>query len=281
MNFRTTKGIFSLARPLNALITFAAIIAAGVIAGAGWSLLPSLLTTATAGLLLTAAGNALNDVFDVSIDKVNKPDRAIVSGAVTLRQAVIAVVLLSVTGLAFSAIAGSLTFSIAAVSSLAIFAYNAGLKRVPLAGNLVVGLLTGAAFFFGASVTGNIDTAVFPAILSCFFNWAREILKDVEDVEGDRAAGIRTFPIIAGVPASLLLSTMILLFIIAGSAAPYFFNIYSSLYFWIVLAGVDTVLIYTIFSMWKDSTKTNIARLAILLKFEMIIGIAAIVLGTR
>lgn len=60
---------------------------------------------------------------------------------------------------------------------------------------------------------------------------------------------------------------------------PYFFEIFSLLYLLIVIPGVDFVLVYVIWSMWRDSSAPNLHRLSNLLKADMLLGLAAIFLG--
>ncbi|MBE0645998.1 MAG: geranylgeranylglycerol-phosphate geranylgeranyltransferase [Bacteroidetes bacterium] len=274
------RGLVALMRPVNAVVAFVGIAAACVIAGAGWSDLGRIATAAAAGMLLGSAGNIINDVYDQAIDRINKPRRAVAAGIVSPRAAVIWAVVCAVAGLTLSIPLGSTALLIAAGSAVLMYLYSASLKRVPLLGNITVGVLTGAAFIFGGVAFGNPAAGIVPALFAFFFNAAREILKDVEDMRGDGAHAVRTFPLIAGESAALTFVSVLLVLVMLGSALPFLLSFYSSLYFWVVFFGVDCVLAYVLFAMWNDRSTGNIARLNLLLKYDMLMGIAAIVLGT-
>jgi geranylgeranylglycerol-phosphate geranylgeranyltransferase len=274
-------GLVSLARPVNCVVSFVAVTAACVIAGADTTDAPRIAIAAFAAVLLGAAGNVINDVFDVAIDRVNKPHRAIAAGTVSRRAATVWACLCAGAGLALSIPLGLIPLLIATGSVAAMYAYSAWLKRLPLVGNLAVSAIIGAAFIYGAAAFGDAGAGVVPALLAFGFNLAREVLKDVEDVRGDALHGARTYPVIAGERAALLLVSLLLVALLAGTAAPYVLSIYSREYFWVVLFGVDTVLIYVLFAMWNDRTQGNIARLNVLLKYDMFMGIIAIIAGTR
>lgn len=278
---RYRAGLVSLLRPVNALVAFAGIGAACLIAGADGDDVPRILMTAAAGTLLGAAGNVINDVFDVAIDRINKPRRAVAAGIVSRSAATRWAVLLAVAGLALSAPLGRDPFAIAAGSAVLLYLYSARLKRIPLLGNIAVGLLTAAAFVFGGAAFGNPAAGLVPAAFAFLFNVAREVLKDVEDMRGDGLNAVRTFPLVAGERAALAFVSAALSLVIAGSAFPYWFSLYGNLYIWVVFFGVDCVLAYVLFAMWNDRSTGNLARLNLLLKYDMLPGILAIALGTR
>ena len=274
-------GLLSLTRPVNAVVAFAGVAAACLIAGATASDLPRIVMTALAATLLGAAGNVINDVFDAAIDRVNKPHRAVASGRVSPRAATLWAACCAAAGLALAVPLGPLPLAIAAGSAVAMYVYSAWLKRLPLIGNVTVALVTGLAFVFGAAALGNPAAGVVPGLLAFGFNFAREVLKDVEDVRGDARDGARTFPLVAGETAALRLVSALIVAMLAGSVLPWLFSLYGAAYLWVVLFGIDTVLLYVLFAMWNDRTQGNIARLNVLLKYDMLLGIIAIIAGTR
>ncbi|MBR9977015.1 MAG: geranylgeranylglycerol-phosphate geranylgeranyltransferase [Bacteroidetes bacterium] len=268
-------------RPLNTAVTFISISAACIIAGAGWSDIYLVLLAATAGSLIGAAGNTINDIFDIAIDRVNKPGRALASALVSAPSATISAVVAAMMGILLSIPLGTTSLLIAMGTVILLYAYSAWLQHIPLAGNVVVAFLTGLAFFYGAAVFGNPAAGIIPALFAFAFNLAREILKDIEDMHGDSLLNVSTFPIVAGTRAALLLVSFILVTIILGSVLPYFLSLYSEAYLWVVIFGVDSLLLFVLFAMWNDRSTGNIARLTLLLKYDMPIGVIAIVLGTR
>lgn len=272
--------LLSLMRPLNAVITFLAVFAAGTIAGAGEEHLPVLLFAAAAGAFLSSAGNIINDVYDVEIDRVNKPLRALASGIVRKSSALWWGACCTLIGSLFTALAGIHLLPIAIASIIVMYAYSVSLKRYPLIGNVAVGILTGTAFLFGGYAVGNIEAGIIPALFACFFNIPREILKDVEDIEGDKAGRIRTFPLVYGVEVSMLLITGFFGLIIIGTFLPFWLGVYNLTYLILVFLGVDLVLVYVAVTMWRTPTTQVIGRLNRVLKYDMLMGISAILIGT-
>ena len=196
------RGILDLTRPVNAA-------AAGFGAPVGYlvatgTLTPSVLFLVAGAGLITAAGNAINDYFDRDIDRINRPDRPIPSGRVSPATALVLSGLLFVTGILACIPAGTLCLAIALANSLLLVLYAARLKRVPLAGNLLVAYLSGSLFLFGGALAGTEGAArTLPLFLITFLAMmAREILKGAEDLEGDRAFGAVTIPALIGVPRS-------------------------------------------------------------------------------
>jgi len=274
------KALLSLARPVNALIAFTGIIAAGLIAGADLEMLPRLLLAAAAGMLLGSSGNVINDIFDVEIDRINKPGRAIPSGGTSKSSAALYAIVLAVLGIVLSLIVGIPAMLIATGCMILLYLYSSILKTVPLLGNLIVGVLTGTAFIYGGVVVGNPVAGVVPALFAFFYNIGREILKDIEDMEGDKKSGIRTFPLLFGVETSLVVATVVFVIVLAGTMVPFFTGLYNMWYLLLVFTCVDVILLYVLFSMWRSPTTHNIARLCRVLKYDMLAGIAAIYVGT-
>lgn len=267
-------------RPVNAVVAFIGIAAACVIAGAEAADWQRILLTGLAGMLAGSAGNIINDVYDVTIDRVNKPQRAIASGVITRRQGTVWAMICASAAVALSIPLGNAAMLIVGASLLLMHAYSTIFKRIPLVGNVAVGILTGAAFLFGAVVFGRPEAGIIPAVFAFLFNIAREILKDVEDMRGDRKGEIRTFPLIVGEGPALLLVTFLIAVVIGATMIPAALDIYHPVYFWVVFFGVDCVLAYVLFAMWNDRSTGNLSRLSTLLKYDMLAGIGAILLGS-
>jgi len=276
----SAAALIALARPVNGLVAFIGTAAACVIAGARSGDGLTILFAGLAGMLAGSAGNIINDVYDVDIDRVNKPWRALAAGSLRPATAMLWSALCGLAALALSLPLGSVPLLIMGCSLVAMFLYSARLKRIPLLGNAVVAVLTGMAFVYGAAAFDNPAAGLLPAGFALLFNLAREVLKDVEDMPGDRAGAVLTYPLRAGTTAALRLVTAILILLIAATLLPLLFGIYHAMYGWVVIFGVDTVLLYVLIAMWSDRSTGNIRRLNVLLKFDMLAGIAAIVLGS-
>lgn len=280
MNFKKLFAIIKISRPSNVIITGLTIFAGVLIFGKGEAYVIKLaFLSAVAGALIDAGGNIINDFFDVEIDKVNKPHRPIPSGLISRRFALILYFITTISGLILVAFLNKFSLVIALLSTAIIFLYSFKLKRIPLIGNLIVAFMTGLAFVFAGSVVKNFKDPIFPFIFAFMINLGREIIKDIEDVEGDLKVGIKTLPIISGNKLSSLVSAVVLGTLIPITFIPYFAGIYNDL-FAILIIVVDAGLIYVIFSLLKDTEKANLNRLSNLLKFEMLIGLSAIYFGS-
>lgn len=184
-----------LMRPLNSLMAILAVVCGGVIV-AGTSLaLGPLLLAVLAAFLITGAGNAINDYADVEADKINRPKRPIPSGKVSSRHALAFTVALFLVGILLTGFLNSVAFIIAVVNALLLVGYSLWFQNKLLVGNVVVSYLVGSTFLFGGaalatSVSGLLIAGLL-TLLAFFANLSREIVKDMEDVEGDRASFLK------------------------------------------------------------------------------------------
>ncbi|MDD1674074.1 MAG: geranylgeranylglycerol-phosphate geranylgeranyltransferase [Methanomicrobiales archaeon] len=199
-------GYLRITRPVNAIVAGLATILGYLVAGhfPGPELLPLILTV----ILVTAAGNTINDYYDAVIDKVNRPDRPLPRGEVSMNGAYVIACVLFALGILATIAANRLCTAIALFNSLLLIGYAARLKRMPLAGNITVAYLSGSIFLFGGSLAGIPGlTANLPlAIITMLSMLAREILKAVEDLRGDTVGGAHTLPMVTGVRSSVYIA---------------------------------------------------------------------------
>jgi 4-hydroxybenzoate polyprenyltransferase len=194
---------FWISRPLNVLITGLAFLLACFIAnGRDISFLGDLeFWFATACLIaVTATGYWVNDAFDFKIDRVNRPRRVIVNAHLSVKRVLttyfVAVLLL----LLFSFLVQPVSLTaVNFAAALLLFAYAALLKRTTVIGNLVVAALTALVIYY-AALLYTPKAALFWAMLYAFeVNFIREVVKDIEDIEGDLRFKLQTLPIRAGI----------------------------------------------------------------------------------
>lgn len=258
-----------LLRPHNAL-------AAALCVAAGWMLvswpeLPSwrlLLAVA----LATAAGNVINDYFDIDIDSINKPKRAIPSGTVSVKsaRAIYCVLLVSLAAvLVFMPVIQALWIASWAVL---LHIYSLKLKRVYLAGNVLVSLVAGSGFLLGAYAGGDSSAGIVPAVFTVLFVLGRELVKDSEDVEGDRRCGARTVPVVSGTTRALRSAAVIFLLLSAGFPVPYLAGRYSGIYGLIMFVSVLPILVL---SSVLSIRGRDPGLVSILLKLGMFFGAIA------
>jgi geranylgeranylglycerol-phosphate geranylgeranyltransferase len=279
MNFKKLIAYFQLSRPVNVFITFVSILAACWIAGGTVSSWFFILLAGMTGALVAAGANAINDAFDIDIDRINRPDRPLPRGVLTQNDARKMWLIVSITALGINLFLNSVVLLIVVLSIALLYFYSARLKRTVLAGNLVIGLMTGMAFIYGGVVVGRMERAVVPAIFAFLVNLARELLKDVEDMEGDRREHAVTLPIKYGVIPALVLATASLLVLTSATIAAAIFALYHSAFLYIVLIA-DCLMCVSIILMWRDHSSTAMRRVNTILKISLIIGLISIIAGS-
>ncbi|MCL2100799.1 MAG: UbiA family prenyltransferase [Fibromonadales bacterium] len=153
-----------------------------------------------------AFANAHNDIIDFEIDKINRPNRPLPSGKISLKAAYIASFACFFGAIVFGFISGFEFALLFATVGLLCFAYNKFLKGLPLIGNFAVALLTTTPIIIPMLKFKLLLPELLHLLFFAFMlTFAREITKDIEDMEGDKALGLKTFPALLGVNLSLTL----------------------------------------------------------------------------
>jgi len=269
------RGFLELTRPGNAVAAGVLTFTGAFVAGNALSLPFAVAAAVVATVCATGAGNAVNDYFDRDIDRVNRPDRPIPRGAVSPCGA------LAFSGLLFAvAVVAALTLPLAAlviavVNSLALIAYTEFFKGLPGVGNVVVAYLTGSTFLFGgASVGRPLSSSVLVLFfLAAVATLTREIVKDVEDVEGDRAEGLRTLPIVVGERTALRLGTVALVVAVLASGLPVLVGNFGLAYLALVVPA-DALMLRATYRSYDDPSAGQRG-----LKRGMFVAAAAFVVG--
>ncbi len=272
------KYFLLLSRPLNVLIAMISIFIGAFITGTIQPLL-NLIFACLSGGFIAAAANAINDYYDIEIDKINKPYRPIAAGIISPQEGFAYSLTLFAVGIVLGFLINWPAFFVSVFSSILLFVYSYHLKRTVLLGNLSVSLITALAFIYGGIAVNRLGYALIPAIFSFFYHLGREIIKDVEDIEGDRADKIKTLPIQYGARLALIVATGVYIFLVLLTLIPYLVKIFGMYYLITVLFIVDGIIGYVIFSLWKNSASKNLSRLSLILKLNMFAGLLAIYLG--
>ncbi|WP_186313352.1 geranylgeranylglycerol-phosphate geranylgeranyltransferase [Halorubrum salsamenti] len=248
----TARGVLELARPGNCVAAAVLTATGAFVAGAGDALAPAAIAAVTTSFAV-AAGNAINDYFDREIDAINQPDRPIPRGAVSPRGA------LGVSGVWFAAAVAlalalpPLALAIAGVNLVALVTYTTVFKGTPGLGNALVSYLVGSTFLFGGAAVGRPGAVVALALLAGLSTFAREVIKDVEDVVGDREEGLRTLPVAIGERRSLWIATGSLVVAVAASPFPYLSGTFGGAYL-LLVAVADAVMLYACYEAFTDPT---------------------------
>ncbi len=240
---------------------------------------PHLLLACLVPPLILMAGNAINDYFDAPIDAINKPNRPIPSGTISKQEALISYVILSLIGVALSMPLGKVEFLIALFFAISWYAYAKWLKSMGLIGNALVSLGVAFTLIFGALATGILTPKVV-AFSSIAFtsNLAREVVKTIEDIEGDAAYGLRTVAIRLGLKKSGLLAAGLSLLSSFLTVIPLIMLGTGWAYLILTVLVSVPLLIYSAYLSCRIKGKENARRISNLLKTSMFLGIIGMLL---
>ena len=189
-----------LVRAGNLGVSFVGTVVGGLVArGSGvlapWGFWVLVLLAAASTAMVTAGGNVLNDLLDRESDRVNHPDRPLVTGAVSVPTARVLTAGLFVVGSAVAVpviLVEPLVGVILAIAIAALLGYEFLLKARGFVGNIVVGFLTGMVFLYGGAAAGRPALLLPFAGMAILSTLSREVIKDMEDVRGDE--GRTTLP---------------------------------------------------------------------------------------
>ncbi len=249
---------------------------------------------------IAAAGYVVNDYFDTKIDTINKPDKVIVGKTVSRQQAawlfqslfgigillgiILAFILKDITtGLMFVIIPGLLWF------------YSASYKRQFLIGNIIIGLCAAVSIFLVGYIQSLLlvkqygELIYFTSIIPEIYQWVggfslfaflmtilRELIKDMEDVEGDREMECRTVPIVWGIAKSKIVAYVIGVITLLLLAYFTFFKInfatdnITERYF---LFGILMPFFVFFYLLFKAKNKEDFSQISTFIKYMMLIGV--------
>lgn len=252
----------------------------GVIAG-GWiglgrmALPATLLWAALAAVGVGAAGNVVNDLFDVAADRANaRSGRPIANGRIGSRAAVLLAGGGAGAGLAAAAATGVVALVVAAATLGLLVAYSRLLKPVPLLGNLAVAVIAGLPLAYGALAVGRAAAGVVPWTLAGALHFVREIVKDVEDEAGDRVARRRTLPVVLGARSARVTASVAAVAFIPLSLVLPLRAGYGGAYYLFALPAQMAVLVAA-----AQLLSGQTSRVPTLLKAAMVAGLIALVTG--
>jgi geranylgeranylglycerol-phosphate geranylgeranyltransferase len=268
-------GYFRLLRVGNcAMAAFGALLAAIICAGLdgtadSWlDVILSMLIV----IMFTGAGNSLNDYYDRQIDKTAHPERPLPTGLVTPKQVFAFAAVLFALAQIVSVFVGVWSFGIVAASIAVMVAYEKLLKAQGLPGNMSISWLTGALFLFGGAAVDKMELAWVLALLAFLATLGREIIKDIQDIEGDRGTR-NTFPMRVGVKKAGALASAAFFGAVALSPVPYLWDMLSGWYVPAV-AVADGIFIYcALIHIGNPERGQKVAKLA------MFVALIAFLLG--
>ena len=262
-----------------------------------WVLLLLILST----ICIAAGGYVINDYFDVKIDRINRPDDMVVTRVISREGAMQWFYVLTAIGIASGlavswwARSWNLLFIYIVIPGLLWF-YSASYKRMLLVGNLIVAFISAIVPLLVALVNADYlhhlykdNLAYTPivnelyvwlggfALFSFLLTWAREVVKDIEDIEGDREMECRTMPIVWGekvskaVVTTLVVVTMALVGYLAWFVLPFPME-WSTLTGRFVIFGLMVPMVCVLVLLWYARSNRELHTVQQVIKFIMFLG---------
>ena len=251
-----------------------------------------------ASVLIAAAGNIINDYFDLNIDRVNKPHKVVIEKVINRRWAIAWHIVLSGLGILLSFHVSKRTGLLwigpaNALSVLLLFIYSASLKKKFLIGNILVSLLTAWVILVlslsqielhrSLQASSSASRAIFKfgmvyAGFAFIISLIREVIKDMEDVDGDTRYGCKTMPIVWGLNAGKVFVAVWLIVLIASLSIIQFYTlqlgwIYSAVYCFFFII-IPLLLIFK--RLYTAQTPGDFHKLSTAVKITMLSGIVSI-----
>jgi len=262
-------------RPNNCLVAGIAVIIAALITAKIF--LPISILAALVAFLVCGAGNAINDYYDIKIDKINRPKRPLPSGKISPSNAMKYVLVLYSLGVFMSVFINVYAFIIAAFNSIVSYLYAQRIKnRGGIGKSLTVSYLVASPFFFGGIAVGNPMVTIVLSVLAGFANTAREIIKDIEDLEGDKKFA-NTLPAVIGAEKASVIAGVSIIIGVLISPLPYLMGILGQKYLFAVSIA-DIIFIYAIILL-KCPDRESARRSQKTIKAGMIVALLAFVAG--
>jgi len=250
-----------------------------------------------ATVCIAAAGNVINDIHDVNIDRINKPQRVIVGKKVSEKAAYNFYIILNILGVGVGFYLSNLLnhpglAAVFIVISALLYIYASQLKSVLLVGNILISILVASSLLI------LILFDIFPAIdnepkesqilssqvilmyagFAFFINFIREIVKDLQDIDGDQNGGHKTLPIVLGRRRTVNVVFMLGVIALLGLLLYTYFVLYNyqKVVFYFVFLIAAPLLFFCI-KAWNAENIKHFAVLSRILKVVMLTGICSIV----
>lgn len=251
-----------------------------------------------ATICIAAAGNIINDIYDVETDFINKPDKLIVGKTISEKTAFNLFIAFNIIGVGIgfyvsNYIGRSAFFSLFVIISALLYVYASYLKRTFLIGNIVISILVGLSILivgiFELLPTITPENRQFQltffkiifdySVFAFSINLLREIAKDLEDIDGDYKAGMNTLPIAIGRTRAtniLFVSTLIPLFALTYYVVNSLYkNNIATGYFLLFVIGP---LIYISIKSFSAKAKQDYNHISTMLKLVMLFGMLSLLL---
>jgi geranylgeranylglycerol-phosphate geranylgeranyltransferase len=281
------KDVIEIARPINCLMGAISVVI-GLLntrTGISWEkIVINIILGVFTYILIAASGMVINDIYDLEIDKINRPERPIPRGSITLKQAKLLYFIYLFCGILLS-ILNTIIFNLSLLNLvLALFfgfigwVYAKWGKKSGFLGNLVVGISFSIGLIYGALLNSIL---IPPYILYFFITafsllMAREIIKGCEDIEGDKKQGVKTLAIKIGIKNSRNVALIFSLLAIIFFVLPLLTNIFNRVLFIIfMILGLIEVAYTIVLMLTSKLERGDLKKISLYLKIGMFIGLIA------
>ncbi len=227
------------------------------------------------GFFITGFAMIVNDIIDIKIDAINRPERPLVAAKIKLSSAKNAAIAMLFIGLFASIMLGAVEFIIAALFALLSFIYNWRLKRLGLIGNAAVAASMSIPFVYGSLIKPELNSLIISLALTAFFaGVGREVIKGISDIEGDAKMGVRTVAVTHGNHHATVISSIFIVAAIITSYIPLMLNLKWIVPYGIGITAVDLMFLIEIASILKDSSSINAYKVKSRILFLMLAALA-------
>ncbi|NYZ76816.1 UbiA family prenyltransferase [Candidatus Micrarchaeota archaeon] len=228
------------------MLAFAVLIGETVVIGSFPLLTAAILLSLLVPVFSEMASFSLNDYLDIGTDKINNKKRPLVTGTISPQFALYFSFFAFALSTMLAYFINTAVFAIAIAFNLLAILYNWKLKDLPLIGNIYIGLSMAIPFIFGNLVVYPwlLPIPIILALLAFVAGVAREIIKSVQDLEGDiKARRSKTLPVIIGEKQSILIASVLYILFIPLSFAPFYLGLSPNIYSILLIAAADGILL--------------------------------------
>jgi geranylgeranylglycerol-phosphate geranylgeranyltransferase len=223
--------------------------------------------------LIAGAGNVTNDYFDYEIDKINKPKRAIPSGKLKRKNASYYALALYLVANVLSILFLNFSMILLAIFNTFVTFFYAWKIKKTVFGHFVDSWLTSSAFLF-SGLLASLNVVIILLFSAAYLsNLGREITKGIEDREGDKKIGAKTFAVVTGNIFSAWVATSFIIFSIIISFIPYLFGLLNIYYLFLVVIA-DLIFLFSCFLILINPAKSQK-----IMKIAMLLAIVAFLIG--
>jgi len=283
---RKIKGIIGLFRPELPFAAGTCVLLGEIVALGSFPSGREAILGFVCGFFISGSALVSNDYFDLEVDRVNAPGRALPSGAVSPREALLLAAAAILIGLAAAFLIGIHALILSVIFSAAGVLYNWRLKQEGLPGNLMVAASVAITFILGGLAVGNpFDKIVWFFGLTAFLiDLGEEIAGDAMDMDGDKKRNSRSLAIVYGKQAALRISGAAFLLVVLISSIPAIFGWLGRAYL-IIICFADAITLFStaklLGSRTPDEGRRYMRWIYLGALFGMLAYLVAAYLGSR